>query len=74
MKKVLAAISFVLAAVYYVRYGSTIPPVLIQTVDMFFRWISIENPAVMYFLGAFAIAFGLLFWRSRRNVTIIEEY
>ena len=72
MNKRLVAVPLLIAASLCILYGLTFPSALqsfLQKVDMFFRWISLENPLVLFLLAALVITFVLFFWR-RRGTTV----
>jgi len=73
MNKRLIAVPLLIAASLCIWYALTFPPALqtfLQKVDMFFRWISLENPLILFLLGALVITFALLLWRSRGGTTV----
>lgn len=72
-KRWIAVPLLVAAASLFIWYGLTFPSALqsfLQKVDLFFRWISLENPLILFLLGALVITFVLLFWRSRGGKTV----
>ena len=73
MGKRLVAVPLLIAASLCILYGlifSSALQSLLQKVDLFFRWISIENPLILFLLGAIVITFALLLWRSREDITV----
>jgi len=73
MNKRLIAVLLLMTASLSIWYGLTFPPVLqsfLQKVNLFFRWIGVENPLILFLLGALVITFALLLWRSRGDITV----
>jgi len=75
MNKRLVAVPLLIAASLCILYGLTFPSIFqsfLQNVDLFFRWIGVENPLILYLLGALVITFALLFWRRRGRKLGVE--
>jgi len=73
MNRRLVVVLLLIAVALCILYGLTFPPVLqsfLQKVDLFFRWIGVENPLILFLLGALVITFALLLWRSRGDITV----
>ncbi|MEM2936191.1 MAG: hypothetical protein QW231_03335 [Candidatus Bathyarchaeia archaeon] len=76
MKKKLVAVPLLIATSLCVWYGLTFPPAFqsfLHEVDLFFRWIGVEHPFILFLLVALVITLTLLFWRSRDTTIEIEE-
>jgi len=73
MGKRLVAVPLLIAASLCILYGlifSSALQSLLQKVDLFFRWIGVENPLILFLLGTLVITLALLLWRSRGDVTV----